>query len=218
MELIDKLKFFILKVFRNNRIIGVIDLLLLFSTIIITFIWLKYDKQTLEPITVICLSLIAFFDILKIIIVMPNIPKLTFSEYKSHSKMDSSFFIGITLTNINDAISIMKTENKGLFLVIYDNNHSTKSKLNYSLGYFTEYEKTKSLINEYFIQAIVSNDEYDVLKYVPENYHMENCLLVVLNKNYEIIRQEGVYANTDEGLRKVREDIAKMECKQPNGT
>ncbi|GLI11549.1 hypothetical protein MARBORIA2_06390 [Methanobrevibacter arboriphilus] len=47
-------------------------------------------------------------------------------------------------------------------------------------------------------------------KYIPKNYHMENCLSVVFDKKLNIIRQEGVYANGDEGLKRVREDIKKI--------
>jgi hypothetical protein len=210
MEAWKKLKFYVIKFFGNNKIIGVVHLSLFVGTIITATIWLKYNKQELEPITIIFGSIIAIIDILKIIVTMPNLPKLTFSEYKSTSRMEASFFMGITLTNVDEALHSAKEENKGLFMVIYDNNHSTKSQLNYSLGYFTQYEMTKRLINEHFIQAIISTDTYEVNKFIPNDYPMENCLLIVLDKNGKIIRQEGVYANSDEGLKKVRQDIEKI--------
>ena len=124
--------------------------------------------------------------------------------------MESSFFIGATLTDLNDAIEASRKERKGLFLVIYDPEHSTNSKLVHSLGYFSQYEITKRLINENFIQAIIPSTSYEIKKYIPDNYHMENCLLVVFDKNGIIIRQEGVYANPDEGLKRVRVDIDKL--------
>jgi hypothetical protein len=209
METLKKLKFYMVKFLGNNKIIGVVHLSLFVGTIITATIWLKYDKQELEPITIIFGSIIAITDILKIII-MPNIPKLTFSEYTSASRMEASFFMGVTLTKVDDALHSAEEENKGLFMVVYDNNHSTKSQLNYSLGCFTRYEITKRLINEHFIQAIISTDEYAVIKFIPNDYHMENCLLVVLDKSGKIIRQEGVYANADEGLKRVRQDIEKI--------
>lgn len=69
---------------------------------------------------------------------------------------------------------------------------------------------TKRLINQHFIQAIVPSSSAGALKYIPDNYHMENCLLVVLDKKGQMIRQEGVYPNPDEGLKRIRQDIDKL--------
>jgi len=213
----NKIKFYIFKILQNNRITGFIDLFLLICTVITAIFWFRFDKQELEPLTLIFSSLIGIFAVFKILIVKPNIPKLTFSEYISENKMEASFFMGITFTDIKEVLKIARKEKKGLFLIIYDNKHSTNSQLNYSLGYFTEYEITKRLINENFIQAIVSTEMYDVQEFIPKNYHMENCLLVVFDKQLNIIRQEGVYANPDEGLKRVREDINKINnIKNPN--
>ena len=208
--MLKRIKFYTYKVIENSRITGIIELLLLTGTIITAVFWLKYDKQELEPITIIFLAIIGFISALKIIIAKPIIPKLTFSEYVSENKMEASFFMGSTFADLKETLSIAKKENKGVFLVIYDSKHSTNSQLNYSLGCFTRYEMTKRLINEYFIQAIVSMDSYDTHKYIPNNYHMENCLLIVLDNKLDVIRQEGVYANADEGLKRVKNDIEKM--------
>jgi hypothetical protein len=97
-----------------------------------------------------------------------------------------------------------------LLIVIYDPEHSTNSQLDYCLGYFSEYQITKRLINQNFVQAIVSSNSTDTHRYIPQNYHMEKCLLVVLDRKQQIIRQEVVYANPDEGLKKVRQDIDKL--------
>ncbi|GLI11550.1 hypothetical protein MARBORIA2_06400 [Methanobrevibacter arboriphilus] len=149
--MLKKMKFYIFRILQNNRITGTIDLILWIVIIVTALIWFKFNIQELEPITIILTSLIGIFAIIKIFVVEPVIPEITFSEYKSENKMESSFFMGVTFTDMQEAIDISKTEEKGLFLVIYDNKHSTKSKLNYSLGFFTDYEITKRLINENFI-------------------------------------------------------------------
>jgi hypothetical protein len=117
----------------------------------------------------------------------PQLPRLTFTEATSESSRESSFFIGATLTSLSDALITARQENKGLFIVIYDPEHSTNSQLDYCLGYFSEYQITKRLINQNFVQAIVSSSSTDTQRYIPQNYHMEKCLLVVLDRRQQII-------------------------------
>jgi hypothetical protein len=95
-------------------------------------------------------------------------------------------------------------------MVIYDGNHPLKSRLDWALGYFMEYETTKRLVKEYFIQVIVDSTKEDVHYYIPKDDPLETCLLVILYKD-QIIRQETVYANMDEGLKRVRESIKKIQ-------
>jgi hypothetical protein len=196
--------------FKRESYIGVLEILLFAGAIITAIEWLVYNNQKLEPYTIILASIGGILDVIKRIVREPKLPRLTFTEVALKTSRESSFFIGATLTDLKDSLIASKKENKGLFLVIYDPEHSTNSKLEYSLGYFTQYEMTKRLINQNFIQAIIPNTIYETKKYIPDNYHMENCLLVVLNKDCEIIRQEGVYANPDEGLKRVREDVNKL--------
>lgn len=48
---------------------------------------------------------------------------------------------------------------------------------------------------------------YDQL--IPADDPLENCLLTVMSPDKTILLQEGVYANPDEGLKRVREVIEK---------
>jgi hypothetical protein len=210
MDILKKLKFYTVAYFKNDWYVGICELILFTSAIITGIVWWKYNEPELEPITVILAGIGGVLDVIKRLIRAPKLPRLTFTEATIQSSRESSFFIGATLTCLKDAISTAKNENKGLFLVIYDNEHSTNSQLDYSLGYFTQYEQTKRLINQNFIQAIIPTSSLDTHKYIPDNYHMENCLLVVIDKKGHIIRQEGVYANPDEGLKRVREDFEKL--------
>jgi hypothetical protein len=99
-------------------------------------------------------------------------------------------------------------------MVIFDSKNPTKSKLNHSLGYFMEYQTTKDIVRENFVQVLVDSKSPEVAQYIPTDNPLENCLLVVLTPEGEIIRSEGVYANPDEGLKRVREDINQWKSKR----
>lgn len=129
----------------------------------------------------------------------------------SVSKPDySHFFLGRVIESLALAKEIASAEKLPIFMVIYDENHPTKSKLNFSLGYFLEYDTTKRLVRDHFVQ-VVQPLSPDVVQYIPADEPLENCLLVVLSPSGTIIRREGVYANPDEGLKRTRELITAWE-------
>ncbi len=47
----------------------------------------------------------------------------------------------------------------------------------------------------------------ELSRLVPDDDPLERCLWVVLDPSGRIFRREGVYANPDEGLKRVREVI-----------
>lgn len=99
-----------------------------------------------------------------------------------------------------------------VFLVIYDAEHSSYGKLDHALGYFTEYERTKRLIDKYFVAAICDDSDETVSKFYPEDYHREKCYLVVVNHiTGEIYFEGGVTGNPDSGLITVNQIIKKLE-------
>lgn len=172
-------------------------------------LWLVLNKSDLEPYTVILACIGGLIDLTKRLITIPQLPEITFTEYTSSSSKEAVFFKGATLISLKEALVASRKSDKGLFLVIYDQEHPTNSELNYSLGAFTRYELTKRLLNEYFIQAIIPSSDPEAQQFIAD-YHMEQCLLIVLNSKGKILRKEGVYANADEGLKRVREDISKL--------
>lgn len=95
-----------------------------------------------------------------------------------------------------------------MFIVIYDAEHSSHSRIDYSLGHFMDYDITKRLVDQHFVPVVgpSSDDQFGVL--VPEDDPLENCLLVIMQPDGTVMRREGVYANPDEGLRRVRAVIA----------
>lgn len=129
----------------------------------------------------------------------------------SVSKPDYSyFFLGQVIESLVLAKEIASAKKLPIFMVIYDDNHPTKSKLNFSLGYFLEYDTTKRLVRDHFVQVIQPLSP-DVMQYIPADEPLENCLLVILSPSGTIIRREGVYANPDEGLKRTRELITAWE-------
>lgn len=97
-----------------------------------------------------------------------------------------------------------------IFVVIYDPEHPTQSKLYYSLGCFMDYFTTKKLVDGHFVSALVPVSSPGARDLVPQENPLENALWVVLSPKGEVIRQEGVYANADEGLKRVRAVIASL--------
>ena len=124
-------------------------------------------------------------------------------------EIENKYFIGKVQTDLNQAKELSKKSNKPLFIVIYDKTHPKLSKLDYSLGYFMEYETTKKLVNNNFIQVLIDSGKPEVRELVPAEEPLENCLLTILTPDNKIIRQEGVYANPDEGLKRTKEIIEK---------
>jgi hypothetical protein len=114
------------------------------------------------------------------------------------------FFLGQVFTSLDESITTARKEKRPIFAVIYDSKHHSHSKLNYSLGYFLEYEMTKNLVRGNFVQALLDVHSPGVRQYVPSDNPLENCLLVVFLPDSTIIRREGVYANPDEGLSRTR--------------
>ena len=118
------------------------------------------------------------------------------------------FFLNPPFDNLKAALSKSRERNMPVFTVIYDNDHPTRSKLSYSLGYFMEYQTTKRLVDEYFVAAVVPIHQADARKLIPEDDPLENCRLVVIRPDGHVLYSEGVYANPDEGLKRVRAIIS----------
>lgn len=94
-----------------------------------------------------------------------------------------------------------------VFAVVYDPEHPSHSKLDHSLGYFMEYQTTKRLVAQNFVAVLGPSTDAQLSVLVPGDDPLENCLWVVMNPQGEILRREGVYANPDEGLKRVRKVI-----------
>ncbi len=126
------------------------------------------------------------------------------------------FFINEPFTELRSAKHVAQKSKRPLFLVIYDDSHPTKSELYYSLGCFLNYFTTKRLVDDHFVSALLPSTSDSVRELIPSDDPLENCLWVVISHDGKILRCEGVYANPDEGLKRVRSVIAELDSKKPN--
>ena len=127
----------------------------------------------------------------------------------------NQWFDGHVYEDLSEAREEAARRDMPLFVVIYDGKHPRKSKLDYSLGYFLEYQTTKNLVRENFVQVLVNAKSEGIADLVPPDDPLENSRLVVMKPDGEILRSEGVYANPDEGLKRVREDIRSVQGGAP---
>jgi hypothetical protein len=147
------------------------------------------------------------------IVIIREVP-LTQQPDPQHIKIietiGNSFFLNPPYENLQAALQKASEKNMPAFVVIYDSDHPTRSKINYSLGYFMEYQTTKRLVNEFFVPAVVPVTQANTRKFIPEDDPLENCRLVIIRPDGHILLSEGVYANPDEGLKRVRNVITKI--------
>lgn len=120
------------------------------------------------------------------------------------------FFIREPHETISGALQEARESAKPIFLVIYDQDHPSQSKLYYSLGCFLDYFTTKKLVNDHFVSALVPLSSSGAKDLVPQDDPLENALWVVLSSEGKILLREGVYANPDEGLKRVRSVIGSI--------
>lgn len=116
----------------------------------------------------------------------------------------NTFFLREPHSNLADGLKEAAARGLLAFVVIFDPAHPQRSKLNFALGYFMEYQTTKRLVDEHFVPIVGPSSDPPLLALVPEDDPLEVCLWVVLNSAGEILRREGVYANPDEGMKRVR--------------
>jgi hypothetical protein len=119
----------------------------------------------------------------------------------------NTFFLREPHSDLSGALAEAAARKLLVFVVIYDPKHSTLSKLNYALGCFMEYETTKRLVDENFVALVGPSSDPALSELVPEDDPLESCLWVVLDLSGSIIRREQIYANPDEGMKRVREVI-----------
>lgn len=110
------------------------------------------------------------------------------------------FFRTTPFASLAEAMAEAKRVDRRVFAVVYDHKHRLLSKLDYTLGYFMEYEATKNLVDEHFVVAVVPVSDGKHL--VPAGT-LEVARWFLLDKDGDILDQQDVYANPDEGLKVV---------------
>jgi len=123
----------------------------------------------------------------------------------------NKYFTGKVMESLPRAKEVSLKQNKPIFIVIYDKTHPKQSKLDYSLRYFMEYNTTKKLVSDNFIQVLIDSTSAGAKELISGEDLLENCLLVIVTPKGEFIRRENVYANPDEGMKRVKESVAKWQ-------
>lgn len=134
---------------------------------------------------------------------------LAISRDSEYGMKEGKFFLGKVLDNLEEARKLSKKQNKPMFIVVYDKNHQRLSQLDYSLGYFMEYKTTKRLVFDNFIQVLIDSEKPGIKDILPLEESLENCYLIILSPDDKLLVQESVYANPDEGLKRVKEFVAR---------
>ena len=119
----------------------------------------------------------------------------------------NDFFIREPHQELQQGLAEAATRGLLVFLVIFDPAHPQRSRLNYALGYFMDYQTTKRLVDDHFVPVLVPSSDPQLKALVPEDDPLEVCLWIVLNSAGSVLRRESVYANPDEDLKRVREVI-----------
>lgn len=139
-----------------------------------------------------------------------QLPSSSPATYGATQSGGHPFFIEEPKSSLSAAMRETRLKQKPIFLVIYDAHHPTKSQLYYSLGCFLDYFTTKRIVQDHFVAALVPATDEDAAGLVPVDDPLENCLWVVLRPDGSVLRREGLYANPDEGLKRVRSVVATL--------
>jgi putative GTP pyrophosphokinase len=130
------------------------------------------------------------------------------------SESGPKYFMSKPFLILQDALAEAQKKALPVFAVIYDAGHSSKSRMEYYLGYFLEYETTKKLVDENFVTALIPVSQGQVRSLVPSNDPLEKCRLIVLRPNGSELASEGLQANPDVGLDRVREIVTAWKEEQ----
>ncbi|HEV2682719.1 MAG TPA: serine/threonine-protein kinase [Rhodanobacter sp.] len=103
-----------------------------------------------------------------------------------------------------DAKDSSSRTGKPAFIVVFNDQHPTKSKLDHTLGYFMEYQTTKDLVEHNFEVALIAAEPSHTSDLVPSDDPLEKPRWVVLTPDGTTLVSETLYDNPDEGLKRVR--------------
>lgn len=125
------------------------------------------------------------------------------------SDIHDRFFLRQPHSDLESALEEATARRALVLVVVYDERHSQRSQLNYCLGCFMAWETTKRLVDEHFVCVIGPSSSPALAALVPIDDPLEECRLIIMKTNQKILRSESVYANSSEGLKRIRESIGK---------
>jgi serine/threonine protein kinase len=121
-------------------------------------------------------------------------------EAPSQQVVYRGFFRSTPFSTVRDALAEAKRIDRRVFVVLYDDKHPLLSKLDHKLGYFMEYEATKTLVHEHFVVAVVPVSDGENL--APAG-PLEVARWFLLDKDGAILDQRDVAGNSGEGLKTI---------------
>lgn len=123
------------------------------------------------------------------------------------SPIHDRFFLRQPHSDLESALAEATARNALVLIVIYDEDHSQRSQLNYCLGYFMQWETTKRLVDEHFVCVLGPSSSPVLGALVPEDDPLEECRLILMNSSQKVILSEPVYANASVGRERIRAAI-----------
>jgi serine/threonine-protein kinase len=113
------------------------------------------------------------------------------------------YFRGVVYDNLEDAQAAAIRDQRPVFLIVFDSTKPKKSEIEHALGYFMQRQSTKDEVARHFVQAIVDVHRLRDRNLVPAEETLESCLWLVLDLKGRSHITESVYANPDEGAKRV---------------
>jgi len=118
------------------------------------------------------------------------------------------FFLREPHSSLQTALQEARARCVMVLAVIFDEDHPSRSRLNYGLGYFMEWESTKRLVDEHFVCILGPSTDAELGALIPPDDPLEEARIVIMDIEKNIIRSESVYANPSEGRKRIRAAVA----------
>jgi len=112
---------------------------------------------------------------------------------------------------LKDAQSEAVKADKNILAFVYDPDLHERESIRWSLIYFLEYAKTRDMMNDYFITALITIKDFSSYSDALDQCSMKNGRYVVIDKYLNAKYQDGIVGNADEGDRAIRNLIVIIE-------
>lgn len=120
------------------------------------------------------------------------------------------YFLRQPHTLLADAKKEAEARGIPLFVVIYDPDHSSRSRLEYCLGNFMDWETNKRLVDEHFVPVVGPSSDPELGALVPDDDPLEECRLVIFDEA-KVYKTESVYASAKEARKRLLSVLEMMK-------
>src|SRR5260221_155279 len=111
------------------------------------------------------------------------------------------------LSRLDDAVEQAHQTGRRILAFVYDPAQPERGQLQYCLGYFLQNRRTRETINGAFVIALVPLSQVSAKSKALEGLSMETSRWVVLDADLNLLEQNVIYANAQEGER-IATDLA----------